>query len=62
VTPSLKVMKPGEYAEGETPVADHDSNGWPQTPRNQALRAMRKGLAFQTIGQFEQRRRPAKRV
>jgi hypothetical protein len=50
VTPRLRVMKPGEYAEGEQPVADHDSNGWPQTPRNRALRAMRKGLAFHIAG------------
>ncbi len=50
VTPRLRVMKPGEYAEGETPVADHDSNGWPQTPRNRALRAMRKGLALHIAG------------
>jgi hypothetical protein len=50
VTPRLRVMKPGEYAEGESPVADHDSNGWPQTPRNRALRAMRKGLAFHIAG------------
>jgi phosphodiesterase/alkaline phosphatase D-like protein len=50
VTPRLQVMKPGEYAEGEMPVADHDSNGWPQTPRNRALRAMRKGLAFHIAG------------
>lgn len=50
VTPRLRVMKPGEYAEGELPVADHDSNGWPQTPRNRALRAMRKGLAFHIAG------------
>jgi phosphodiesterase/alkaline phosphatase D-like protein len=50
VTPRLRVMRPGEYAEGESPVADHDSNGWPQTPRNRALRAMRKGLAFHIAG------------
>ncbi|MCG6921809.1 MAG: alkaline phosphatase D family protein [Acidobacteria bacterium] len=50
VTPQLRVMKPGEYAEGEIPVADHDSNGWPQTPRNRALRAMRKGLAVHIAG------------
>ena len=23
--------EPGEYTEGEKPVQDHDSNGWPQT-------------------------------
>ncbi len=50
ITPKLKVMKPGEYAEGEIPVADHDSNGWPQTPRNRALRLMRKGFAFHISG------------
>jgi hypothetical protein len=50
VTPTLRVMRPGEYAEGERPVADHDSNGWPQTPRNRALRAMRRGLAFHIAG------------
>ena len=50
VTPELRIMKPGEYAEDEMPVADHDSNGWPQTPRNRALRAMRKGLAVHIAG------------
>ncbi len=31
-------------------VADLDSNGWPQTPRNEALRRMRKGFAFHIGG------------
>lgn len=30
--------------------ADMDSNGWPQTGRNQALRALRKGFAFHYAG------------
>jgi alkaline phosphatase D len=50
VTPELRIMKPGEYAGGEVPVADHDSDGWPQTPRNRALHAMRKGLAVHIAG------------
>jgi len=50
VTPKLRVMRPGEYAANETPVMDHDSNGWPQTGRNEALRAMRKALAFHIAG------------
>lgn len=50
VTPKLRVMKPGEYAENEEPVMDHDSNGWPQTGRNKALRAMRKALALHIAG------------
>jgi hypothetical protein len=31
-------------------VADYDSNGWPQTGRNQALDAMRRGFAFHLAG------------
>lgn len=50
VTPKLRVMEPGEYAEGEAPVQDHDSNSWPQTPRNNALRVMRKAFAFHIAG------------
>ena len=50
VTPTLKVMAPGEYAEGELRVQDHDSNGWPQSGRNKALRAMRKGFAIHIAG------------
>ncbi|MEK6237392.1 MAG: alkaline phosphatase D family protein, partial [Planctomycetales bacterium] len=30
--------------------ADLDSNGWPQTPRNNALRVLRKGYAFHYAG------------
>lgn len=50
VTPKLRVNKPGEYPGDEEPVADHDSNGWPQSERNDALRAMRKGFAFHIAG------------
>jgi alkaline phosphatase D len=50
ITPTLRVNKPGEYSAGDAPVQDHDSNGWPQTPRNRALKAMRKGLAFHIAG------------
>lgn len=50
IVPKLRVSKPGEYVEGDAPTEDHDSNGWPQTPRNRALRAMRKGLAFHIAG------------
>ncbi|MEA1996343.1 MAG: alkaline phosphatase D family protein, partial [Gemmatimonadota bacterium] len=49
-TPQLKVMKPGEYAEGEVIVQDHDSNGWPQTGRNKALKEMRRGFALHIAG------------
>jgi len=50
VTGKLPILKPGEYAEGELKVADHDSNGWPQTPRNEALRAIRRALAVHICG------------
>lgn len=50
VTPRLGVMKPGEYAEGEVEVADHDSNGWPRSARNRAIASMRRGLAVHIAG------------
>jgi hypothetical protein len=31
-------------------IADYDSNGWPQTARNNALRAIRKAFAFHLAG------------
>jgi phosphodiesterase/alkaline phosphatase D-like protein len=50
VTPKLPIEPVGGYAKGEVPVADHDSNGWPQSGRNRALRAMRKCCAFHIAG------------
>jgi hypothetical protein len=50
VTPKLPVQPVGGYAEGETLVADHDSNGWPQSQRNAAVRALWKARAFHIAG------------
>lgn len=50
VSNKLPILRLGAYSEGEINVADHDSNGWPQTPRNNALRLMRKALAFHVGG------------
>lgn len=50
VTPKLPILPTGDYPEGEVHVADHDSNGWPQSGRHAALRAMRKGCAFHIGG------------
>ncbi len=50
IIPSLPVPAPGEYAIGERPVSDHDSNGWPQTPRDNAVRKMRKAFAVHLAG------------
>jgi hypothetical protein len=50
VIPSLPILAPGEYAPGEKVVSDLDSNGWPQSGRNAALRAARKGFAVHLAG------------
>lgn len=50
VVPSLPIAKPGEYIEGDVLVADHDSNGWPQSGRNRALRALRRCAALHLCG------------
>ncbi len=50
VTGRLRVNAPGEYPEGEEPVQDHDSNGWPQSGRNRAVRLLRKAAAVHIAG------------
>jgi hypothetical protein len=50
VIPSLPVLSPGEYPEDDRPVADMDSNGWPPSGRNRALRIMRKARAVHVSG------------
>ncbi|NQZ59615.1 MAG: twin-arginine translocation pathway signal protein, partial [Lentisphaeraceae bacterium] len=40
----------GGTDEGNRLIADLDSNGWPQTGRNKAVRALRKGFAFHLAG------------
>jgi alkaline phosphatase D len=49
-TPKLPVMELGGYAPGEKLTMDHDSNAWPQTPRNRALRLMRLCAAVHIAG------------
>jgi len=49
-TPKLPVLGEGEWAEGERLTADHDSNGWPQTARNRALRLLRSCCALHIGG------------
>ena len=48
--PRLRILSSGEYAPNDIPVQDHDSNGWPQTPRNNALKKLRKAYAFHIAG------------
>jgi hypothetical protein len=50
VIPSLEILEPGGYAAGDKIVNDMDSNGWPQTGRNRALEAIRKGFAVHLAG------------
>ncbi len=50
VIPALPILAPGGYPEGERAVSDMDSNGWPPTGRNRALRTMRKGFAVHVAG------------
>ena len=50
VTGRLRVNAPGEYPEGEEPVQDHDSNGWPQSGRDRAVRLLRKAAAVHIAG------------
>lgn len=50
VVPGLKYPGPGEYIEGDRLAADADSNGWPRTPRDQALRIIRRCFPFHIAG------------
>jgi alkaline phosphatase D len=49
-TPRIPVEPVGGYARNEKVVADHDSNGWPQTPRKWALRTIRACQAIHIAG------------
>jgi phosphodiesterase/alkaline phosphatase D-like protein len=48
--PDLQVFAPGEYAPDDKLAADADSNGWPQSGRNAALRELRRGFALHVAG------------
>jgi len=50
ITTKLPIQPPGGYALGEAPVQDHDSNGWPQSPRLAVLRLMKKAGAVHISG------------
>ena len=48
--PGLKRYKVGEYPTDDRPVADFDSNGWPQNKRDKAIKTIRKGFALHITG------------
>jgi len=48
--PKLRILPFGQYPPDDMPVADMDSDGWPQTGRNKALREMRRAFALHIAG------------
>jgi hypothetical protein len=50
VIPSLPVLDVDDYADGDKIVSDMDSNGWPPSGRDRAVRIMRKGFAVHLSG------------
>jgi hypothetical protein len=44
------LLPPGQYPPDEVPIADHDSGGWPQSGRLEAIKAVRQGLAMHIAG------------
>jgi alkaline phosphatase D len=50
VLPGLATPEPGEYPEGYHLAADCDSNGWPRSGRDRALRELRRAFAFHVAG------------
>jgi len=49
-TPRLKPLEQGVIPKDYSVAKDMDSNGWPQTGRNKALEALRKGYTFMIAG------------
>jgi len=50
VVPTLRILNKGDYPPDDRPVADLDSNGWPQRGRNNAVKIIRKGFVFHLAG------------
>ena len=50
VVPKIPPVGPDEAPAGYKLLADADSNGWPQTGRNKALRELRRAFAFHLAG------------
>ncbi|NOY36373.1 MAG: twin-arginine translocation pathway signal protein [Chlorobi bacterium] len=50
IVPKLRILPEGAYPPNDRPVTDMDSDGWPQSGRNRALREMRKAFALHIAG------------
>jgi hypothetical protein len=48
--PKLRILPAGAYAENDRVVNDFDSNGWPRTGRDKAVKIMRKAFDFHIAG------------
>jgi alkaline phosphatase D len=50
IVPFLEIPDSGVYVTGDRIVSDFDSDGWPQSGRNRALKIIRKAFAFHICG------------
>lgn len=50
IVPQRPIPERGDYPEGDVPVPDMDTNGWPQKQRDEALRIIRKSFALHVAG------------
>ncbi len=50
VVPNMASLKPGEYPPDDKPVADADSNGWPQPARDRAVDLLAQAGALHLAG------------
>ena len=50
IVPRMRYAAPGEYIDGDQLAADADSNSWPPSGRNRAVRVIRKAFAFHIAG------------
>ena len=46
IVPKLRILEADEYAPNDRPVSDMDSNGWPQTGRNDAVKKVEKSFCI----------------
>ena len=50
IVPKLRILNKGEYPPNDKIVVDFDSNAWPQTGRDKAVKIIRKGFTFHLAG------------
>ncbi len=50
IVPFLEIPDSGTYVRGDRIVADYDSDGWPQSGRNRAIKTIRKAFALHICG------------